>query len=92
MGIYFKLFFESLESFQLVRKEDVAKEGFPDVKGGMKKCHRRKQRDNLNSKSLQVKSQMAYYNYISFVNAKKETVNSVLVIYRDTNGKDVALT
>lgn len=75
MGICFKpffFFFESLKSIQLVRKEDVAKEGFPDVKGRMKKCHRREQSDNLNTKSLQVKSQMAYYNYISFVNAKRK--------------------
>lgn len=75
-----------------MRKEDVANEEFPDVKGRMKKCHRREQRDNLNTKSLQVKSQMAYYNYISFVNAKKETINSVFIIYRDMNGKDIALT
>lgn len=72
MGICFKLFFESLECIPLVRKEDIAKEGFPDVKGGMKKCHRREQRDNFNTKGLQMKSQMAYYSYISFVNAKKK--------------------
>lgn len=72
-----------------MRREDVAKEGFPDVKGGMKKSHRREQRDNLNTKSLQVKSQMAYSNYISVVNDKKEIVNSVLIIYREKNGKDI---
>lgn len=56
-------FFESLEGIQLVRKEDIAKEGFPDVKGGIKKCHRREWKDSLNAKSRQIKTQMAYYYY-----------------------------